>query len=148
MGVLDVEYGSDYFDKSGKLLSQSDEASASVNSDGESLDYADKTADNSPSGEDRYDEIFDTTKRNTRVFSVISLVLSVISLLCSFVGPLGFILGIISVVSALVSRKVLGYFDGIGVAGLVLGIFAAAFGAAIFILGLFTDVLDAIKNLF
>lgn len=145
--ALQVEYGSDYFDKDGKLLPQGDEASASLNSDEENPDYADKTAEDSPSGEDRYDEIFDTTKRNTRVFSVVSLILAAVSLLCSFVGPLGFILGILSVAAALVSRRVLGYFDGIGVAGLVLGIFALAFGAAVFVLGLFTDVLDAIKNL-
>ena len=146
-----MEYGSDYFDKDKNLLPVSEGKDCK---DGDmsfcdtDSDYADKTVKKSAPGEDRYDEIFDTTKKNTRAFSVASLILGIASLLCAFVGPLGFILGILSVAAALVSRKILGYFDGICVAGLIVGIFAASFGIGVFLLSIFTDVFDAIKNLF
>ena len=37
----------------------------------------------------------------------------------------------IAIVSALLSRKVLGYFDGLSIAGLILGIFGVVFGVSI-----------------
>lgn len=140
-----MEYGSDYFDKELNPESKEDRLSEDSTPD---CDYADKTKEASASGEDRYDEIFDTTKRNTRAFSVISLVLGAVSVLCSFVGPLGFIFGLAAVASALVSRRLLGFFDGICIAGLIVGIFGSAFGLVIFLLSIFTDIFDAIKNLF
>ena len=146
-----MEYGSDRFDKNSRLLSNDNGTDRDLNknaTDNTECDYTDKTAEVSSQKEDRYDEIFDSTKRNTRVFSVISLVLAVVSLLCSFAGPVGFILGALSIGAALVSRKLLGYFDGICVFGLMLGIFASSFGIAVYLLTLFTDVFDAIKNLF
>ena len=97
------------------------------------------------------DYAFQTLMRNgrpkTKTLSVASMVLGILSVVCCCLGYVGIVFGIGAIVVSIISRKSLGYFDGIGVAGLVLGIFALAFGAAVFVLGLFTDVLYAIKNL-
>ena len=42
--------------------------------------------------------------------------------------------GILSVVFAVVSRKTIGYFDGLAVAGLIIGIFGIVFGVSNMIL--------------
>ena len=72
---------------------------------------------------------------NRRTFSVVSLILSVLSVLL-FVFPwVGIILGFIGVGLSLLSRKNLGYFDGLALAGLIVGIFGIVFALAGFIVG-------------
>ena len=91
----------------------------------------------------RYDEIFDNGKKKTKAFSIVSMITGILSILCCCVVWEGLPLGIIAIVFAAISRKKLGYFDGMAVAGLVLGIFGAVIGTVIFILSL-TPLVDTI----
>lgn len=84
----------------------------------------------------RYDEIFDNGKKKTLAFSIVSLVTGILSILCCCFTFIGLPLGIIAIVFSVVSRKKLGYFDGMAVAGLVLGIFGAVIGTVVFIISL------------
>jgi uncharacterized membrane protein len=68
-----------------------------------------------------------TKNGNTRLFSLISVVFSVLSLILSFIPWLGLVFGIVSVVFSLISRKQLGYFDGLAVVGLITAIFGLVF---------------------
>jgi hypothetical protein len=70
---------------------------------------------------ERYDEIFDATKPKTVGFSVASMVLGILSVICCCMGWSGLILGALAIVFSIVSRKVLGYFDGMSIAGLIVG---------------------------
>ncbi len=70
-------------------------------------------------------------KPKTMGWSVVSLVSGIISVVCCCLGITGIIFGIVAIVSALLSRKVLGYFDGLSIAGLILGIFGVVFGVSI-----------------
>ena len=65
---------------------------------------------------------------------------SLASLICGIVGAVtasfgfsGIILGVCAVVFAVVSRRILGYFDGRSIAGLIFGIFGTIFGTAMLI---------------
>jgi hypothetical protein len=74
-------------------------------------------------------------KKNSRAWSVASLSVSVISLLCCcFVDWLGLVLSALSIVFALISRKNIGYFDGLAIAGLIIGIAGMVFGVGGFLL--------------
>ena len=72
-------------------------------------------------------------KPKTMGWSVVSLVAGIISVVCCCLGITGIIFGAVAIVAAILSRRVLGYFDGLSIAGLVLGIFGIVFGLAIVI---------------
>lgn len=72
-------------------------------------------------------------KPKTMGWSVVSLVSGIISVICCCLGVTGVIFGAAAIISAVLSRKVLGYFDGLTIAGLVLGIFGVVFGVAIIV---------------
>ena len=72
-------------------------------------------------------------KHKTMGWSVASMVVGIISVVCCCLGWSGLILGTMAIVLAIVSRKNLGYFDGMSIAGLVLGIFGLVFGVAMII---------------
>ena len=93
----------------------------------------------------RYDEIFDKGKKKTLAFSIVSLVTGILSILCCCFAFVGLPLGIIAIVFSAVSRKKLGYFDGMAVAGLVLGIFGTVIGAVVLILS-FTSYTQTILS--
>ena len=69
----------------------------------------------------------------TMAWSVVSLIFGIIATVCCCFGWSGMVLGVISVVAAVISRKKLGYFDGLSIAGLVLGIFGFCIGAVMLI---------------
>jgi hypothetical protein len=81
------------------------------------------------------DYAFHTLMKNGRPktigWSVASLVVGVISLVCCCLGWSGVVLGALAVVFAILSRRMLGYFDGLSIAGMVLGIFGFVLGAAL-----------------
>lgn len=83
------------------------------------------------------DYAFQTLMRNGRPktfgWSVASMVIGIISVVCCTLGWTGLILGAAAVVLSLVSRRKLGYFDGMSVAGLILGIFGFVFGVSMLI---------------
>lgn len=103
---------------------------AEVGFDGDEFrTYDDTEADRPPVREEvRYEEIFDRSKPKSRGFSVASLVLGIFSTVCCCFGWGVLVMGIMAVVFAIISRKTLGYFDGLSIAGLILGIFGAVFG--------------------
>lgn len=83
------------------------------------------------------DYAFQTLDRHGRPkslgWSVASLVLGIASIFTCTFGYAGIILGVLAVVFAIVSRKILGYFDAKSIGGLILGIFGAVFGVSMLI---------------
>jgi hypothetical protein len=79
----------------------------------------------------RYEEIFDLSRPKSRGFSVASMVFGIISVICCCTGWVGVFCAALAIVFAVVSRKTLRYFDGMSIAGLVLGIFGLVMGVMI-----------------
>ncbi len=98
-------------------------------------DFEDKSKDAITENEvavdtnERYDEIFDSTRLKTAGFSVASVVLGILSVVCCFFFWCGIIFGVLAIVLSVISRRVLGYFDKMSIAGLIVGIFGVCFGA-------------------
>lgn len=69
-------------------------------------------------------------KENRRTWSVTSLALAVLSVLSLFVPALSLVFGLLSVGAGALSRKNLGYFDRISLAGIIVGIFGCVFAVA------------------
>ena len=85
-------------------------------------------------GSDPADYAFKTVLKNGRPktmgWSVAALVLGIVSVVCCCFGWASLILGVLAIVFAVISRRSLGYFDGMSIAGLILGIFGIVFGVA------------------
>ncbi len=77
------------------------------------------------------EEAFDIApeQSKTRAWSVAALVLAVISILCCCVYWLGLFSGACAVACAIVSRRKLGYFDGLSVGAIIVAIFGIVFSA-------------------
>ena len=75
-----------------------------------------------------------TVKYRRRGWSVIAIALSLLSLLFAFVPWLGVVFSLAALVTGIVSRKSLGYFDGITVASLIFAIFGLVFAITAMIL--------------
>jgi 1,4-dihydroxy-2-naphthoate octaprenyltransferase len=97
--------------------------------------YDDNQNSNSSYNEQEY--AFQTLMRNGRpktvAWSVASLIAGIVSVVCCSLGWTGIILGVLGVVFAILSRRMLGYFDGMSIAGLILGIFGFVFGVALIV---------------
>ncbi len=72
-------------------------------------------------------------RRKTYGWSVASLVCGILSVICCCVGYGAVVLGVLAIVFSIISRKNLGYFDGMAIAGLVLGIIGFFLGIAIIV---------------
>ena len=118
----DNSVNNDAYSQSGDLLPYSDKY-ISEEEDVETDDFQEKKSD------ERYNEIFSKSKHKTRLWSVISLALAIAALATCFLGLPGLILAVLAVVMSLVSRKALGYFDGISIGGFISGIFGTVFSA-------------------
>ncbi len=70
----------------------------------------------------------DLTKPKSKALSVASLVTGIIAVICCCLGWSGIVLGAAAIATAIISRVKLGYFDGMAIAGLVLGIFGFVTG--------------------
>ncbi len=70
-------------------------------------------------------------KPKTMGWSIVALVSGIISVICCCLGIAGIVLGAVAIASSIISRKALGYFDGLSIAGLILGVFGVVFGASI-----------------
>ena len=66
-------------------------------------------------------------------WSVVSLVTGILSVICCCLSIAPIVFGVVAIVSSILSRKTLGYFDGMSIAGLVLGIFGVVFGVAVIV---------------
>jgi hypothetical protein len=74
-------------------------------------------------------------KQKNRIWSVGSLVIGIMSVLCCCLEWPGLIFGVLAIVFAILSRKNLGYFDGLAIAGVILGIFGTVFSVFMIIGG-------------
>lgn len=74
-------------------------------------------------------------KENRRTWSVASLAFAVLSVLSLFVSWLSLVFGLLSVGAGAVSRKNLGYFDKLSLAGIIIGIFGCVFAIVGMIFG-------------
>lgn len=91
--------------------------------------YEDKTQQEPDGGEERYTfEALGGHGPHTRAWSVASLVLGIISLLCCCLSWGAAVAGAMAIICAIISRRTLGYFDGLAVAGLITGIIGTVFG--------------------
>ena len=93
----------------------------------------------SSGGDDRYYEIFEKSKHKTLGWSASSMVFGIISVLLCFFGWVGLIFGAVAIILSAVSRILLGYFDGMAIAGLILGIFGVVFGGVIIVAKILVD---------
>ena len=81
----------------------------------------------------RYEDIFDKSKPKTLGWSVASMVLGILSLVCCCLPFGGLAFSVAAVVLSVVARKTLGYFDGMAIAGLILGIFGLVMGVTVIV---------------
>ena len=83
------------------------------------------------------DYAFQTLNRygrpKTLGWSLASLLTGLAALFTCGYGISGIILGAMAIIFSILSRRILGYFDGKSIFGLILGIFGAVFGAAMII---------------
>lgn len=79
----------------------------------------------------------------SRIWSLVSLISAVLSVGLCFLPWLGLVFGILSVVFAVISRNNIGYFDTLGLAGLIVGIFGIVFGIGAFA---FQHIVESIAN--
>ena len=93
--------------------------------------------------EDEYYDLPVSMRARTRIWSVISLTLAIISALLCPIWQAGIILGVLSIGLALLSRYLLGFFDGIALWGLIIGIFGCVFCLSSMVFDL-TGALDAL----
>lgn len=66
-------------------------------------------------------------KNKTRAWSVAALVLGIVSILCCCLWYFGLVAGILAILFTVISRKTLGYFDGLSIGGLITAIFGIIF---------------------
>ncbi len=93
--------------------------------------------------DEEYYELPTSLKARTRVWSVVSVLLGIISvLLCPFYY-VSLPIAVAAIITAVVSQRLLGYFDGLAVGGLIIGIVGAVFGVFSLVINL-TGVLDAL----
>ena len=78
-------------------------------------------------------------RNKSRAWSVASLTLSICSILCCCISIASIALGVFAIICAVISRKNLGYFDGLSIAGLIVGIFGVIFGATSIVASLVLD---------
>ena len=84
-----------------------------------------------PGGNEDEDFLYKTVmdgKEKSRVWSVASCAAAVISILCSLFTYPAVVLGVFAIAFALFSRRNIGYFDGLALAGMIIGIAGIVFG--------------------
>lgn len=82
----------------------------------------------SSGGENVYKTVVADAKK-TRAWAVASLVLGIVSVLCCCISWFGIVAGALSMLFTVISRKSLGYFDSLSVAGMIIAIFGIIFSA-------------------
>lgn len=72
-------------------------------------------------------------RRKTYGWSLASMISGILSVICCCTGYAGIVFGVLAIIFAVISRRNLGYFDGMSVAGLVLGIIGFVLGIAVIV---------------
>lgn len=70
-------------------------------------------------------------KSRSKAWSVAALIVSIASVMCCCFGWFGFVAGVLGIIFAVVSRKTLGYFDGLSVTSIIISIFGVVFSVLI-----------------
>ncbi len=83
--------------------------------------------ENAEEEEFAYKNVIEENK-NSHIWSAASIALGVLSIILCFIPIVGIIFGLASAAFAVVSRRMLGYFENLAVTGLVVGIFGTVFG--------------------
>ena len=96
--------------------------------------YADLTEKDEKENDRAYKTVMDGVPRS-RGWSVASMILGILSILLSFIPFTGVVLGTVSIITALISRRNLGYFDGIAIAGIITGAIGSVFGIMSLVIG-------------
>ena len=86
-------------------------------------------------------------KEKSRVWSVASIAIAAASLLCCVFPYPAILLGALAIVFALFSRRNIGYFDGLAIFGLIIGIAGIVFGVGGLLLSYITEGSDWYKQL-
>jgi hypothetical protein len=86
-------------------------------------------------------------KEKSRVWSVASIAIAAASLLCCVFPYPAILLGALAIVFALFSRRNIGYFDGLAIFGLIIGIAGIVFGAGGLLLSYVTEGSDWYRQL-
>jgi hypothetical protein len=89
-------------------------------------------------------------RKKTRGWSIAAMVSGILSVICCVTGYASIALGVVAIVLAILARRNLGYFDGMAVTGLILGIIGFVLGVAIIIAVNLVDeaFLDKMKSFF
>lgn len=107
------------------------------------FDEKSKENSESPEGEENY--VYKKViknKQNRRTWSVASIILAVLSVVLVYFSHVSLCLGLASVGCAFMSRKNLGYFDKISLAGMIIAIFGVVFSiAGIIFTNLFSGII-------
>ena len=70
-------------------------------------------------------------KSRSKAWSVSALIVSILSLICCCFGWFGIICGVLGIVFAIISRRSIGYFDGLSIASIIVSIFGIVFGGVL-----------------
>ena len=97
-----------------------------------------------PLDETEYYDLPSAPEKRSRLWSVISLGCAILSVLLCAVYFVSLPFAIAAIVFAVISRRTLGYFDGLSVAGLILGVVGIVFSSFALVVDV-TGVLDALK---
>lgn len=80
-------------------------------------------------------------KEQRRTWSVVSVVLAALSVILCYFSWVGLVLGVLAIAAALISRKNLGYFDKLTLAGIIIAIFGVVFAITGLALKPYIDIL-------
>ena len=103
--------------------------------------------ENGGEGEDFLFKTVMDGKEKSRVWSVASIAMAAASVFCSIFPYPAIVLGALAIVFALFSRRNVGYFDGLALVGLILGIAGMVFGAGGLVLSYVTEGSEWYKQL-
>ncbi|MBQ8879310.1 MAG: DUF4190 domain-containing protein [Clostridia bacterium] len=74
-------------------------------------------------------------RSRSKAWSVVALILSILSVVCCCIDWFGVVCGVLALVFSIISRRSLGYFDGLSIAAIIVSIFGIVFSALLMYVG-------------